>query len=121
MQSTDLDGLIEKHPDCLTAAYADIGTGVTLLTPTGSTFPREALDELCGEAALTLGGDTPPLGAAAAPYALKVDHNAIYVYVRAPDDPGDALICMCRHTLSVENFVADARGLLAPPDQGNAP
>lgn len=119
MRSTDLDGLIEKHPDCLVAAYADISTGVTLLTPTGSTVPREALDELCAEAALTLGTDTPPIGAEPSPLALKVDDTAVFVYLRAPDEPGDALICMCRHSIQVEAFVADVRSCFATSEDGS--
>ncbi|MEL7131149.1 MAG: hypothetical protein AAGK77_01925 [Pseudomonadota bacterium] len=110
MRSTDLNGLIGAHPDCLVAAYADIGTGVTLLTSTDSTVPREALDDLCVEAALTLGpGDVPPLGAEPCPQAIKVDATAIYIYLRAPDDPSDALICMCRPTIALSSFLKDAR------------
>lgn len=113
MRSEDLDGLTEKHPDCIIAAYADIGTGVTLLTNSGRTFPREALDELCVEAALTLGAaNVPPLGAAPCGEAIKADTTSVFVYLRAPDEPDDALILMCRPSIALDPFLADARALL---------
>lgn len=121
MRSTDLNGLIGKYPDCLVAAYADISTGVTLLTPTDSTIPREAFDELCAEAALTLGtGDTPSLGAEPCPHAIKVDETAVFVYLRAPDEPGDALICMCRHTVPLAAFIADAQACFSGDIDGGS-
>lgn len=117
MQTEDLDRLTEKHPDCIIAAYADIGTGITLLTNSDKTFPREALDELCVEAALTLGTpDAPPLGALPCTEAVKADPTAIFVYMRAPQEDTDALICMCRPTIALAPFMDDARACLADDD-----
>lgn len=121
MRSTDLDGLIAGHPDCLIAAYADIGTGVTLLTRSAADVPREALDELCAEAALTLGTEAPPIGAELGGHAIKVDETAVYIYVRAPDEVGDALICMCRHGVALDQFLVDARACFGPQSDGAAP
>lgn len=113
MQTQDLDSLVEKHPDCIIAAYADIGTGITLLTNSVRAFPREALDEMCVEAALTLGiVDAPPLGSATCTEAIKAAKSALHVYLRAPDDPTDALICLCRPTISLALFLEDARACL---------
>ena len=113
MQTDVLDGLAKKHPDCIIAAYADIGTGIALVTNSGKTFPREALDELCVEAALTLGTkDAPPLGAIPSDEAIKIDDTALFVYLRAPDEPTDALICMCRPTIALDDFLNDARACL---------
>ena len=110
MRNEDLDSLAERYPDCIIAAYADITTGITLLTNTGPVFPQEALDELCAEAALTLGvGDIPPVGALPCQEAIKSDESAVFVYLRAPDDPGDALVCMCRPGIALDPFLADAR------------
>lgn len=113
MRSEDLDGLTEKYPDCIIAAYADIGTGVTLLTNSGRTFPREALDELCVEAALTLGApDAPALGAIPCIQAIKTDTVSVFVYLRALNNPDDALICMCRPSITLEPFLSEARAVL---------
>lgn len=112
MRTEDLDGLVDKHPDCIIASYADMGTGITLTT-SGKLFPREALDEMCVEAALTLGTPhAPPLGAVACAEAVKADKQALHVYLRAPDEPTDALICLCRPTIPLERFLEDARACL---------
>ncbi len=115
MRTEDLDGLTAAYPDCFIAAYADIDTGITLLTNSGDAFPREALDELCVEASLTLGSATaPPLGALPCDSAIKADDTAVFIYLRAPDEPTDALICMCRPSVALEPFLAAARACLAP-------
>lgn len=109
----DLDALVDAHPDCVIAAYADIETGITLVTNSGDTFPREALDELCVEASLTLGtADTPPLGALPCNEAIKADDTALFVYLRTPDAETDALICMCRPTIALTPFLEDARACI---------
>ncbi|WP_299722470.1 hypothetical protein [uncultured Tateyamaria sp.] len=116
MRTEDLDGLTSTHPDCIIAAYADIETGVTLLTNSNLSFPREALDELCVEAALTLGTpDAPPLGGMPCNEAIKVDDTALFLYLRAPDEATDALICMCRPTVEITPFLKAARACLSDP------
>lgn len=110
MRSADLDSLAERHPDCLIAAFADISVGVTLRTAASNDVPREALDELCAEAALTLGqNDSSELGIAPSNLAIKSVENAIFVYMRAEAEPDDALICMCRNTIALDAFLHDAR------------
>ena len=42
-----LDGLNEKYPDCILSAYGDIGTGVTLVTRSRQSVPREARRFAC--------------------------------------------------------------------------
>ncbi len=110
MRSELLDTLAEGHSDCLLVAYADISIGITLRAAGDKTVPREALDEMCAEAALTLGaGDDPVLGQSTSDLALKSVENAIFVFLRAPDEPGEALIAMCRDTIALDSFLADAR------------
>ena len=121
MRTEDLDRLIEKHPDCIFAAYADIDTGVTLLTNSGDAFPREALDELCIEAALSLGmPDAPPIGMNTCNTAIKADDSTLFIYLRAQDEPADALICICQNTIAVDSFLEEARLCLADEGQDGA-
>lgn len=116
MRSQDLDTLADRYDDCLIAAFADISTGVTLRTSSGTDAPREELDELCGEAALTLGGvGTPALGSDTCHCAIKRVAHALFIFLRSPEEPGDALIFMCRDTLPMDAFLADARACLASP------
>lgn len=110
MRIDELDRLQDSQADCLIAAFADISTGLTLRAAAGTKVPREALDELCSEAALTLGTDAPPLGMDPCPCAIKALDSVFFVYLRSPADPNDALIEMCRDTIEMEAFLAQARG-----------
>lgn len=106
MQATDLDKLTAQFPECIIAAYADITTGVVYLTSGATSAPREALNELCAEAALTIGlPDAPALGADLCPVAIKLVDHGVFVYARAGDDPGDALLFMCRPEVDVQTFI----------------
>lgn len=113
MQAAQLERLIEQYPDCSLVAYADIGTGITLVSAGQSDIPREALDELCAEAALTLGkSDIPSMGAAPCPVAIKALEKAVFVYVRATDEPDDALLCMCQPDIDLDGFLTAARATI---------
>lgn len=109
MRIDELDRLEASHPECLIAAFADISTGLTLRAAAGTKVPREALDELCSEAALTLGAQAPPLGFEQPPFGIKALDSVFFVYLRSPADPNDALIAMCRDTIEMDAFLADAR------------
>lgn len=112
MQAADLDNLTTQFPDCIIAAYADITTGVVYLTSGASKAPREALNELCSEAALTIGTpDAPAMGADLCPMAVKVVDHAVFVYIRVGEDPGDALLFMCRPEIDIDSFLSAANAL----------
>lgn len=113
MQADDLDKLSAQFPDCIIAAYADITTGITLLTRGSFDAPREALNELCTEAALTLGAvEAPALGGLACPTAIKAVDHGVFVYLRSAEDPGDALLCMCKPEIDLGAFLTAARGCI---------
>ncbi len=113
MQAAQLERLIEEYPDCSLVAYADIGTGITLVSAGKSDIAREALDELCSEAALTLGKpDMPSMGAAPSSMAIKAVEQTVFVYLRATEEPDDALLCMCRPEIDLDGFVTAARAAL---------
>ncbi|MEO9819580.1 MAG: hypothetical protein ABJQ34_07675 [Paracoccaceae bacterium] len=113
MQAAELERLIEQFPDCSLVAYADIGTGITLVSAGQSDIPREALDELCAEAALTLGkSGVPSMGATPCPVAIKALEKTVFVYVRATDEPDDALLCMCQPDIDLEGFLTAARATI---------
>ncbi|MFK7752400.1 MAG: hypothetical protein AB8B51_07600 [Sedimentitalea sp.] len=113
MQAEFLNTLTGAYPDCLIAAYADIETGVTLMTADGINVPREALDELCAEAGLTLGKpDVPALGSGQCDLAIKHVVHGLFVFLRAPDEPGEAYLFMCQQSIDLDSFLADARSTL---------
>ena len=107
MQAEQLDQLTEAFPECIIAAFADISTNVVLVTSGAQEAPREALNELCAEAALTLGvQDAPALGGEACPMAVKIVDHAVFVYARAGVDPNDAALFMCRPDIEIAPFLA---------------
>jgi hypothetical protein len=113
MQAEQLDKLADAFPDCIVAAFADIATGITLLTRGSFDAPREALNELCAEAALTLGSvEAPALGNEPCPLAVKAVDHAVFVYVRSSEDPGDALLCMCKPDVDLVAFLPAAQACI---------
>lgn len=114
MQAELLNTMTDQYPECLIAAYADLSTKVSLLTAGPIDVPREALDELCTEAALTLGSvDAPSIGAEPCHIAVKMVDHATFVYVRTAQDPTDAYLFMCRPEVDLDGFLKTAQDGLA--------
>ena len=108
MASEDLDLLQQQFPDCQTLAFADIGTEMVLVTNTGTTLERHALNRLCAEAACTLGRE----GELRAQSALVCTPEEIRFYLRAADHPDDVLICIGRPGLDIAAFRPLAQAFL---------
>ncbi len=114
MQAELLNTMTDHYPECLIAAYADLGTRVSLLTAGPVDAPREALDELCAEAAITLGSlEAPTFGADPCHVAIKMLDHAVFVYMRATEDPTDAYLFMCRPEIDLDGFIKTAQAGLA--------
>lgn len=108
-----LDALKAKFEGCETLAFADLSTQMILVTNTDTSYRREALDSLCSEAVLALGngkkaslGDTPPVT------AFVATKSQLRIFLRAPDEPTDALCCVCTPGVDVAAFLDDARPCL---------
>lgn len=115
MQAGPLNSLTDLYPECLIAAYADISTKVALMVADGPiSVPMEALNELCAEAALTLGEPSMPnLGAEPCNLAVKLVEHAVFVYVRAPGEPSEAYLFMCRPSVDLHGFLESAQAKIA--------
>ena len=114
MLAEHLEDLTKQFPDCLIAAFADIGTGITLVTAGTADAPREAMDELCTEAGLTLGApDTPAMGSDPCQVAIKANAQALFIYLRDIAEPDDVLMFMCRPGVDLDGFLTAARACLA--------
>lgn len=114
MQAELINTMTDQYPECVIAAYADLSTRVSLLTAGPVEVPREALDELCAEAAITLGTiDVPSFGADPCHVAIKMVDHAVFIYMRTADDPNDAYLFMCRPEVDVDGFVKTAQAGLA--------
>jgi len=112
MQRTDLQRLLESHPSCTLAALADISVGLVLDTVSADDQPREALDALCAEAALTLGKpNRPALGVATCPFAVRVVGSEVCLFIRNPNVAEDALLCLCKSDVSIDQILEDVSGM----------
>lgn len=114
MQAELINTMTDHYPECLIAAYADLSTRVSLLTAGPVDVPREALDELCTEAAITLGTpEAPAFGADACHVAIKMVDHAVFVYMRTAEDPTDAYLFMCRPEVDLDGFIKTAQAGLS--------
>lgn len=115
VQADHLNALTARHPECRTAAYADIDTGIVLLVSADSAArTREQVDSLCAEAAVYLGSaQTPPLGTKLCTEALTASKGEMNVFIRDPNNPGEAYLFQCGTALDLAVFLEDARTEIA--------
>lgn len=115
LQADHLSALTSRHPECRTAAYADIDTGIVLLvSPDSAARTREQIDTLCAEAAVYLGSThTPPLGVSMCTEALAASKDEMNVFIRDPKNPGEAYLFQCGTALDLAAFLDDARAEIA--------
>lgn len=113
MVSDELDALQARFPACETLAYADLTTGMILVTNSNTPLERNALNRLCAEAAAVLGGSgASPMGSMAAETALVSGQDGVRFFVRAPDLPNDALLCVGQAGLDIAAFAPEAKACL---------
>lgn len=102
-----------KLPACELAVYADIRSGTVLLTDGVLRYPQEYLDALCECAAQLFRGDPEFDGAKADPI-LFFGPTGGRAFFRAPDDPTEALCCICGSDTDVSVLLEEGRALLMP-------
>jgi hypothetical protein len=116
----ELDSLRDTNDGCETLAFADLSTRMILVTDTGSSLKREALDALCAEAAMMLGTDSiVALGERPSKTALLASMASVRVFLRASEEPNDVLCCVCAPNVDVDTFVAQASECLNRISNGN--
>ena len=113
MVADALDALQDKFSGCDTIAFADLSTQMILVTNTTTSHRREALDNLCAEAALTLGTSRKmSIGTAPSTTAVVVGPEQLRVFLRAEKEPTDVLCCVFQPGLDVAAFLPEARACL---------
>ena len=112
-----LDALREQFPDCLAVAYADISSGIVLCVSAREKHPQEHLDSLCTTAADLFNGAT----AGTFSTALTSDADALFeeglvltqsetcLFLRSPQDPKEAMFCVCSARIDLDAFKARAK------------
>lgn len=115
----DLDALQNKFDGCETIAFADLSTQMILVTNSSTEYRRETLDQLCAEAALTLGGrNKPMLGDQSGNAAFVTTKSQLRIFLRASQEPSDVLCCVCAPDTEIDAFLADARACLEKISNG---
>ncbi|MGB3147870.1 MAG: hypothetical protein WBA91_08960 [Paracoccaceae bacterium] len=113
MVTGELDALKERFPACETLAFADLSTGMVLVTNSDTPLERRGLDQLCGEAELLLGGaGSRPLGEKPAAMALVSSQDRVRLFLRAGQEPNDALCCVVTPELDLAAFLPAADATL---------
>lgn len=114
MVSDELDALQNRFPECETLAYADLTTGMVLVTNSSTPLERHGLNRLSADAALLLGGadETPHLGTALPASAIVSSQDGVSLFLRAEDQPNDALLCIGRGGLDLAAFIPEAQACL---------
>lgn len=106
----ELDALRDKFEGCLTIAFADLSTQMILVADSASRLRREALDNLCAEAALLLGvNGKMALGTKPSSSASVTTKSALRVFLRAKGEPNDVLCCICEPGVDAGAFLIAAR------------
>lgn len=113
MVSSALDTLKEGFSDCATLAFADVSTRMVLVTDSSSNQPREAIDQLCAEAAVLLGQNgKAALGGDGTDMAMVTHGDRIHIFLRARNEPTDILCCNVSAHIPVVDFLQAARDTL---------
>ncbi len=106
-----LDALTVRFGACRIAAYADLSSNMVLVTNSGVTAPRETLNALCREAAATLAAAALP-DPSECDVAVTIAGRYTGVFLRLPEEPSDALCCLCDDLIDLASFVPEARACL---------
>ncbi len=108
-----LDRLQSSFAGCETLAFADLSTQMILVTNSTTASPRETLDALCKEAALTLGTKGKiAVGSDQSATAIVSGQDQLRVFMRASQEPSDVLCCVCQPDVDVVEFLPAARACL---------
>jgi hypothetical protein len=111
-----LNALRADFPACRVATFADLSSGLVLFTSSAARMPQDRLDGLTARARALVG---PASEAGAGLLAARVDHavasegEALFVLVRSPVEPDEALICQCDADIDLTAFTARAARELA--------
>lgn len=115
MSQEKLDELCEEQPDCQSVLFADIATGVALISDSGATHNRSFQSTLCAEAERMLGNQKRNAlfcdGTAIQAFVKKADE--VRIFLRNPEAQSDALCCICAPSVDIDAFMRAAHKTLA--------
>ena len=115
-----LNDLRARFPGCRIAAFADLSTGMVLVSSTQKPTGQETLDALC-HAALRLFAPGMPTGLNSAQsgpsgntpwYAVSCFRGQLACFVRSPVLAEEAVCMVCSDPAEIQQLTAAAHGLL---------
>ena len=108
MVAEKLTELCDTVDGCDTAAFADISTKMVLVSVPETELTRDAWNEICLEAALTM-----EVGRASMKVGYLATEEQTKVFIRSQEEPNDLLICLCKPTVDLGALIASADTCLA--------
>lgn len=110
MSQEALGKLCEKFEDCGSVSFANIDTGIVMLTYSQTGQKRDVFMALCKEAADLIGnnkhGSICSEGIVPKAIIRSLKHSKIFL--RHPTIPTDVLCCICSPTIDADAFCTHA-------------
>lgn len=116
--TAELDAMRTGMQGCALVAYADLSSQLVLCTSAASSPAQEEMNALSKAAQLALDGDYAAGaaqswgGGAAAEVSVLMTGAEARLFLRAPDNPSEALMCVCAPDVDLEAAVAEGRATL---------
>ena len=116
MTVTDtLGAVVKAFPEARLVAFADLSSRMILASSGKTVFPQEYLDILCDQARSAF--DDPMFSLSVEAFgephaALVMALDGVQIFLRSATEPGDAMVCVCDHSIDLAGFVAKIRGTL---------
>lgn len=117
--TAELDAIRAEMQGCTLVAYADLSSQLVLCTSAAAKPAQEEMNALSKAAQLALDGayaeGAAPSWNATAPAELSVlmTGSEARLFLRAPENPVEALMCVCAPDTDLEAAVTQARAALA--------
>lgn len=104
-----------RFPACELVVYVDISAGTVLKTDGALNYPQEILDALrdCARDLLNVRSEFMDQ---AVEHAVLLGQNGARIFLRAPDEPSEALCCLCAPEIDVDPFLDAARAAISTTD-----
>lgn len=116
MAVTDtLGAVVKAFPEARLIAFADLSSRMILASSGKATYTQEHLDTLCDQARTAF--DDPMFALSVEAFgephaALVMALDGVQIFLRSETEPGDALVCVCDHSIDLAGFVAKIRETL---------
>ncbi|WP_300035022.1 hypothetical protein [uncultured Roseobacter sp.] len=118
--SARLNDLRARFPGCAIAVFADLSTGMVLVSSTTERVGQETFDALCRDGGRCFAPDMPDVfnarghgqTVAGAWYAVSRFHDKTACHVRSPVLGEEALCFLCEEGCDIDGLVNAARTVL---------